>query len=294
MSDALYEGSIAALAPTVSALFGVPAPTVSMEKPLRSVLEYAAGQFDGGGITRCLIYCPDALGNHLWSQFPENRARITRCCPHRVTVSAMLPPKTPVCFASAFTGAAPEIHGIRRYERPVLACDTLFDALSRAGRRVAIVAVRDSSIDLIFRNRSVDYFSEEYDSEVSTRALSLIAADAHEVVVVYHQEYDDELHRTQPFSPGAIRAMQNHVASVEMLAKAVRSSWSKHASAMVVAPDHGAHVDPDTGRGDHGLDIEEDVSVSHWYGVFGPSRQKASPTDYLEVGTRANGGVSFR
>ena len=277
MSDPFYEGSIATLAPTVSALFGVPAPAVSQEKPLRSVLEYAAVQLGGGGVSRCLIYCPDALGNHLWSQFTEHRARITRCCPHRVSVSAMLPPKTPVCFASAFTGASPEIHGIRRYERPVLACDTLFDAFARAGRRVAIVAVRDSSIDLIFRNRSVDYFSEEYDGEVSTRALSVIAADAHDVVVVYHQEYDDELHRTQPFSPDAIRALQNHVASVEMLAQAVRSSWSGHASAMVVAPDHGAHVDPDTGRGDHGLDIVEDVSVSHWYGVFGPSRPRRDP-----------------
>jgi hypothetical protein len=34
----------------------------------------------------------------------------------------------------------------------VLACDTVFDALVRAGKKVAIVAVRDSSIDLIFRD----------------------------------------------------------------------------------------------------------------------------------------------
>jgi len=265
----MYQASIASLAPTVSALFGVPAPTASQEEPLRSVLDYAGASLSGGVVSRCLIYCPDALGDHLWAQFPEHCERITRRCPHRVSLSSMLPPKTPVCFASVFTGASPEIHGIRRYERPVLTCDTMFDAFTRAGRRVAIVAVRDSSIDLIFRNRAVDYFSEEYDAEVSARARSIIAADAHDVVVAYHQEYDDALHRTQPFSVEAVRAMENHVASIEMLAAVVRSSWSKHASAMVVAPDHGAHLDPGTGRGDHGLDIVEDMSVSHWYGVFG-------------------------
>src|SRR5258706_14345046 len=55
-------------------------------------------------------------------------------------------------------------HGIKRYERPVLSCDTIFDALARAGKKVAIVAVRDSSIDLIFRERPIDYFSPTYDA----------------------------------------------------------------------------------------------------------------------------------
>ena len=36
---------------------------------------------------------------------------------------------------------------------------------------------------------------------------------------------------------------------------------------MILAPDHGAHVDADTGKGDHGLDIPEDMQVSHWYRI---------------------------
>ena len=32
---------------------------------------------------------------------------------------------------------------------------------------------------------------------------------------------------------------------------------------MVFAPDHGAHVDPE-GRGDHGVDIPEDLEVFHY------------------------------
>jgi hypothetical protein len=190
-------------------------------------------------------------------------------CPHRVSLSAAIPPKTPVCFASAFTGAPPEVHGIRKYERPVLTCDTLFDALLRSDRRVAIIAVSNSSIDLIFRNRALDYFSEAYDQEATERALSVLAADVHDLVVVYHQEYDDQLHRTQPFSAECVEAMQHHVASVQVLAQAAASAWSARSYALVVAPDHGAHFDVEKGLGDHGLDIPEDMSVSHWYGAFG-------------------------
>jgi hypothetical protein len=267
----MFEGSIASLAPTVSALFGIPAPSISAERPLDSVLRYSADRLQRGAIERCLIYCPDALGDHVWSRFPDQREKVAQCCPLRAFVSAVIPPKTPVCFASAFTGAPPDVHGIRRYERPVLSCDTLFDALTRSNRRVAIIAVRDSSIDLIFRNRPLDYFSEPYDAETTERALSVLASNIHDLLVVYHQEYDDELHRTQPFSPECVQAMRNHVASIKLLADAAHAVWSEQPYAMIVAPDHGAHHDMEKGCGDHGLDIPEDMSVSHWYGLFGPS-----------------------
>ena len=227
-------------------------------------------QGNGAAIERCLIYCPDALGNHLWARFPEHRDRVTKCCPQRFEVAALGPPKTPVCFASVFTGAPPEVHGIRGYERPVVTCDTLFDALVRSNRRVAIVAVRDSSIDIIFRDRPLDYFSELYDQETTDRALQLLSSDAQDLIVVYHQEYDDQLHRTQPFSTECVEAMERHVATVQVLAGAAAISWSGRPYAMVVAPDHGAHFDVEKGRGDHGLDIPEDMSVSHWYGAFAP------------------------
>jgi hypothetical protein len=188
-----------------------------------------------------------------------------------VSLHAAFPPKTPVCFASVFTGAPPEIHGIRRYEKPVLACETLFDVLIKAKRKVAIVAVRDSSIDLLFRNRSIDYFSEAYDQEVTARALTLLAEDTHDLVVVYHQEYDDQVHQTEPFSESCIAAMHNHVSSIEKLVTAANNAWRGKTWAAIVAPDHGAHLDHKTQRGDHGANITEDMAVSHWYSVTSPS-----------------------
>ena len=120
----------------------------------------------------------------------------------QVELRSMTPPKTPVCFASMFTGAPPEVHGIRKYERPVLTCDTLFDALARAGKRAAIVAVRDCSMDIIFRSRPIDYFTEDYDPQVTERALELVRDGNHDFIVAYNQEYDDTLHRTRHVAHG--------------------------------------------------------------------------------------------
>lgn len=262
-----YEGSIASLTPTVCDLFGVAPPAPCNHPPLASVRAAFAASLGDSPIQRCLVYCPDALGDHLWSRFPEQRSAIEQYCPHRVSLCAAFPPKTPVCFASVFTGASPDVHGIRRYEKPVLACETLFDVLVRSERKVAIVAVESSSIDLLFRNRPIDYFSEPYDPDVTARALEVLADDAHDLVVVYHQEYDDQVHQTQPFSESCIAAMNHHVESVATLIAAATDAWKGRPWAGVVAPDHGAHLDPETQRGDHGADVVEDMAVSHWYVV---------------------------
>jgi hypothetical protein len=238
------------------------------EPAVNAVVNYASDVLGERSVERCLIYCPDALGDQVWSRSDEHLAKIAVYAPLEIHVSSVVPPKTPVCFASIFTGAPPSRHGIRKYERPVLTCDTLFDAVLRAKKRVAIVAVRDSSIDLLFRGRPIDYFSEAYDGDATERALQVIAADNHELVVVYHQEYDDLLHKTTPHSDACLQALTRHVRSFEILAQATRKSWSVYNSAIVFAPDHGAHTDPATGKGDHGLDIDEDMSLRHWYGVW--------------------------
>ena len=264
----MLEGTIGSLTPTVCGLFRVAPPALASEPMLSSIEARSREALGDDPIERCLVYCPDALGEQVWTRSSMSVTAMLEHYPHRVRVASVVPPITPVCFASVFTGAPPEKHGIRKSERPVLTCDTLFDAFLRAGKRVAIAAVHDSSIDLIFRNRAIDYFSEEYDPEVNDRVLRLLDADAHDLVVAYHQEYDDQLHRTQPFSEQCLRALSNHVDSAGLLAAAARSAWSTRHHALVVAPDHGAHFDEARGVGDHGLDIPEDMHVSHWYGIY--------------------------
>jgi hypothetical protein len=218
-------------------------------------------------IDKCLVYAPDAIGRELYNKHTSLFAKVLEHAPIRVPLLSVFPPKTPVCYASMFTGALPEWHGIRHYEKPVLKCDTIFDAMVRAGKMAAIVAVENSSIDLIFRNRDIKYFSETYDEWVTNRTIELIKSGEYDFIVAYHQQYDDVLHKTTPQSEQAIEAVKNHISSFARMADTCELSWKKYSRLIAFAPDHGAHIDHHTGNGTHGEDIPEDMEIYHFYNI---------------------------
>ncbi|OGL44045.1 MAG: hypothetical protein A2161_16090 [Candidatus Schekmanbacteria bacterium RBG_13_48_7] len=267
MDNFYAEGSIASLTPTVAKLFAADIPTLSSASPIESVLEIHERIVGSAPIERCLIFCPDALGVHIWRSCMSHLDSITEFADLRIPLLSVMPPKTPVCFASMFTGGQPIDHGIMKYERPVLKCETLFDVLLRANYSIAIVAVKNSSIDLIFRERNIDYFSEQYDGEVVARTIDLIEENRHNLIVVYQQEYDDMLHKNDPFSDLCIQAVANHVRSFITIARTALNAWNGHNSAIIFASDHGAHIDSASGHGDHGMDIPEDRQLFHWYKI---------------------------
>lgn len=263
----MRQQTIGGVTQTVCTLAGIEDGVDALEAPFEPVVAAARAL----GIERCervLLYAPDAIGFHLCTAFPDVIQPVADAASIAVRVKSVVPPVTPVCFSTMFTGLPPAVHGIRKYEKPVLRSHTLFDRLIRVGRRVAIVAVQDSSIDRLFRDRSLDYFPERYDPEVTETALQLIAANAHDFVLAYHQEYDDTLHRLSPRAPEAIEAMRRHVASFLRLSGAVEQSWGSLHRVVGFVPDHGGHIDPDTGKGTHGEDTPEDMDVQHFYGVF--------------------------
>lgn len=246
----------------------VPRPALSSCDPLAGVMR----ERDDGGISkveRCLVYAPDAVGRQVLDRHPGLLDEAQKVAPVAEYLKSVFPPKTPVCFASMFTGAEPDAHGITAYERPVLECDTLFDALIRAGKKPAIVSVKDASADIIFRGRDMDYFSEPYDSGVTARVLDLLAAGEHDFILAYHQEYDDLLHRSGTFCPEAMAAAGRHVNAFIELARSARECWGAKSNALVFAPDHGAHDDPETGAGTHGNDMPSDMDVIHFFGLAG-------------------------
>jgi hypothetical protein len=271
---------------------GIEPPTICQIPPLEPVLALGPAR-----VERVLVYAADAIGRVFLDGRPELKKRLGAASDVQVELRSMMPPKTPVCFASMFTGAPPEVHGIRKYERPVLTCDTLFDVLARrdtqghdrirprefgscpecardsdrvpsqTAGRVAIVAVKDCSMDIIFRNRPIDYFTEDDDQQVTGRALELVRDDKHDFIVAYNQEYDDTLHRTRHDGPEALAAARRHVETFERLLQATEESWAAHGRVLIFAPDHGAHFDSAKGKGDHGEDIPEDMDVLHFWRV---------------------------
>jgi len=274
---------------TVCNLLQIDLPELATPQPFSPVVSSAQSILGSRPLERLLVYAPDAIGQHLWERFPQAQDEVLQHAPVPVELNAMLPSNTPVCFASLFTGAQPAQHGIQRYEKRRLTCDTLFDALVRAGKRVALVALEDSSMGTIFGGRGPEYrikpsqhvsaeeagdpmvyFIEQYDAQANWRGLKLLAEDAYDVLVVYNMQYDDLLHATEPFSREGTLAFQLHLASFARLAQAAGEYWKHHDYALCFTPDHGAHLDPETGHGTHGSDLTADVALKHFWG-FSPA-----------------------
>ncbi len=223
-----------------------------------------------GGVKKLLVYAPDAIGRLVISKFPAAFTGMENAGFLKFPLQSVFPSKTPVCYASMFSGLAPAAHGITQYEKPVLARRTIFDALPAFGMRTAIVAVKNSSIDLIFRGRQADYFSEAYDPGVTARALELVSAGRHDCIVAYHQGYDDRLHAADPWDESARAEIEKHVRSFRELADAFDKKWGGLPRAALFAPDHGGHIDPATGKGTHGADIPEDMEIAHFWKFGNP------------------------
>lgn len=114
---------------------------------------------------------------------------------------------------------------------------------------------------------AVDSFSEKYDPWVTERAIGLMGEDRHELIVAYHQEYDDVMHGTEPYNPRALRGAENSIFAFGELSRVMDERWAGHDRVIVFAPDHGAHRDPETGKGTHGTESPLDMELSHYYGV---------------------------
>ena len=215
---------ITSVTPTICKLMNIKQPAGSNVNVIESLIAKAQAE-NISKIDKCLIFAPDAIGVHLYNKYSRLFDKVHESAPVRVPLYSMIPPKTPVCFASMFTGLTPQCHGINCYSKPVLKCDTIFDALIRADKKVAIVAVVNSSIDMIFRGRNIAYFSEDYDPQVTKKVIELLKADEHDVIVAYHQEYDDTLHKTELYSKDAIEALKNHINSFAKIADFFDRCW---------------------------------------------------------------------
>ncbi len=258
--------SLTRLAASIAQAMGVEPPKQA-EQPIPQVEALVAGQSRSGKAQRVLIFNPDAVGQWLYQRYTEEFSPVMARTQLTLPMLAAFPPVTPVCFGTMYTGAAPAVHGIQKYEKPVIKTDSLFDALSRAGKQVALVAVEGSSMALIFQNRDIDYYLEPDDAAAVQRGKALIEADNHDFVCVYVQAYDDNIHDTEPESKESYAALNSHMEQFAQLSDTAKAAWAAYDTLTVFAPDHGIHKTI-FGVGDHYADIPEDMNMLHFYGFL--------------------------
>ena len=114
----------------------------------------------------------------------------------------------------------------------------------------------------------IDYFSEEYDQQVTKKVLKLLKSDDYDVLVAYNQEYDDIMHSSTPIDPKAIEAFRRHLKTFVTLAEAFDNKYSDVNRVVAFLPDHGTHIDSVSGKGSHGTDSPEDLEVRHFWGIY--------------------------
>lgn len=258
---------VTSLTPTVCRLCGVRTPAQCSADPIQEVLDAAAAKLGPDRkIERMLIFAPDACGIQLWDRFPEKLPELEAVTDVRVPIRVVMPSVTPVCFASMYSGALPEVHGIKQYAKPVLTCETLFNVFPEAGWKTSIAAVNQCSIDTIFRRRPITYISTTSDADAVNFTEVMLRNFKYDFQLCYATDYDSIMHHTALFAPEAVTAFNTNVSVFLRLSALIDEVWADFNRLLIFSPDHGAHNAPN-GHGTHGADIPEDLLVYHFYAI---------------------------
>ncbi len=266
MDTPLHEISLDTLCASLCALTGIEPPKYAAS-PNEALVSAASALLNGKKADRVLMYNPDAVASWIQEKYACLMPEVTSRCPIRVPMRTVMPSVTPVCFGTMYTGAQPEVHGIRKYEKPVIRIDTIFDALLRQGRKTCIVADDKCSMGKIFLERDMDYFLYPTIEEINAKAFDLIREDRYDFICVYNGNYDSLMHKHGPEGLEALAELRCNARTFGALYEAVKTHWTGHSTLLGFAMDHGCHeIDGDCGA--HGLDMPEDLNITHYYTVL--------------------------
>ena len=235
-----------------------------------SLMGYIDQVFDGGKADRVVMYNPDAIAQWVAQKYAHLLPQTAAFGEIEIPLCTVMPSVTPVCFGTMYTGAQPAVHGIQKYEKPVITIDTLFDALLRAGKRVAILSYGACSMGKIFLERDMDYYHFETGGieAVNAKMMEVLTEDKHDFVVIYNGNYDSRMHKTGPESVESLAELRLNDHIFGVICNYVEKNWQHHNTLVGFAMDHGCH-EIDGGCGSHGLDMDEDLNICHVYRGFG-------------------------
>ena len=262
----LNQNSLDTVAAALAESMGAQAPAQAAPAN-QDLLGYLSDAFGGKKADRLFMFNPDAIGQWVIEKYPEFLKEALAMTDLKLPLCAVMPSVTPVCFATMYTGAQPEIHGIKSYRKPVLQIETLFDALIKAGKKCAIVADDECSIGKIFLEREMDYFIFQTTEEVNAKAAELIIKDEYDMICVYNSCYDSIMHKNGPEAAISLGALMRNSHTFAIFSELIKAHWKDHNSISGFAMDHGCH-EIDGGCGSHGLDMPEDLNIMHLYKAY--------------------------
>ena len=259
------SASIDTICGALAYALGIKPPKLAAEKNFE-LSNYIDKVFDGEKADRVVMYNPDAIGQWIYEKYPEFFRETKMRTDKEIYLSTVMPSVTPVCFATMYTGVQPSVHGIQKYEQPVLTIETIFDSLIDAGKKIAIITYAGCSIAKIFLGRNLDYYHypDGNISDVNAKAAELILRDEHDFIVIYNGNYDGIMHKNGPESAKALAELRVNDHIFSTIANLIRTNWIHHNTLLGFAMDHGCH-EIDGNCGSHGLDMCDDINIVHLY-----------------------------
>lgn len=248
---------------TVAQIAGIPAPEKSICANT-AVTKRAAIEFSNKTADRVFLYNPDAIANWLFRKYTQLFEPAMNCTSLQIPIRTVLPSVTPVCFASMYTGALPEVHGIMEYSKPVVKTDTLFDAYIRENKKPVIISTKGNSMSEIFLERDMDYYIYNTPEDCNDKAEELIRRDEYDMIVLYNGDYDASMHRSGPEAQVSLDILSKNIEVFARISNTIKAYWQKHRTLLAFLPDHGCH-EIEGNLGSHGLDMPEDMEIVHMY-----------------------------
>ena len=244
---------------------GIDAPLCAA-MPNEELCKYLDEKLGGERVERIFMYNPDAIAQWIYEKYPTMFDEVKKVMEIEIPLCAVMPSVTPVCFGTMYTGAQPTVHGIQAYVKPVITIDTIFDALIRNEKKPAIVVTAGDSLSKIFLEREMDYFIYDSVEKVNAKAAELIISDEYDFIVVYNGNYDSYMHKHGPEGTESLAELRSNVRAFGTFVELIEENWKHHSRLVGFAMDHGCH-EIDGGCGSHGLDMEEDLNITHLYKI---------------------------
>ena len=251
------QRSMTDVAPTVSAVLGLPAPAGATGSAIPQAVE------DLSGARKVALLAPDALGEFAWRMWRDQMPFLNGLHARRsITLRAVMPSVTPVNFATMVTGTDLDGHGVRSFNHD-FACETLFDLVRTAGGRSAGVGLAGyTGSKLLGRFADIcGNAGDGSDDAVADKVAEIADQDGPEFLIAQLGRVDDTFHRYGPSSPSVVPMLKETDARLERLVEhLVPLGYG-----ILILSDHGQHDldarEPTDKRGGHGQDRPEDRLV---------------------------------
>ena len=253
---ALETYPMQAVAPTIAALLGVPAPKQAEAPPIEPVLN------DLRGSKKVAILGIDALGAAIWQRMRDKTPYLNSLAAgnNQAQIRSVLPSVTCVNFGCMITGGSQKTTGIITFDSK-LACEDLLSVLRAHGMRSGGFGRKDYTGDrLLGRYADFSVPDKTSDPEVMAGLMEVVEKKNPEFVIVQYGKTDDVFHAHGPFSREAAEACAEADAWLKTLVPWLHA----RGYAIIITADHGQHEitrNDGTTRGAHGSASDLDCLV---------------------------------